>query len=878
MEYMGLNQIRQEFLNFFKSKDHLIMKSFPLVPKNDKSLLLINAGMAPLKPYFTGQEIPPNKRVATCQKCVRTGDIDRVGKTARHGTFFEMLGNFSFGDYFKEEIIPWSWEFVTEVLKLPKDRLWVTIYKDDDEAFEIWNKKVGLSPERIVRMGKEDNFWEHGQGPCGPCSEIYFDRGEDKGCGKPGCSIGCDCDRFMEFWNLVFTQFEGDGEGNYTKLPKPNIDTGMGLERMAVIMQGVDSIFEVDTLKNILKEVCSAAGTEYGRDHNRDISLRLITDHIRSVTFMVSDGILPSNEGRGYVLRRLLRRAARHGKLLGIQDAYLYKLCDVVIENSKDAYPELWEKRDYIKKVIKIEEERFDETIDQGIGILNDYIKNLKDEGKNILTGDKAFKLYDTYGFPVELTIEMLEEQGMGVDLDGFNKEMEEQKVRARSAREETNYMGADADVYTTLDAAISTVFSGYSTTTSQGRVLVVVKDNSVADTASKGDSVSIILDNTPFYAEMGGQVGDTGVIEGEGFRMIVSDCKKTHNGKVIHIGQIAEGKIKTGDIVTAIVDESRRQDIARNHTATHILHAALRQVLGSHVEQAGSLVTPERLRFDFTHFEAVSPDDLKKIEVLVNSKIMDSLNVDVVETSLDTARSMGATALFGEKYGSIVRVVSVGDYSMELCGGTHVKNSSSIGMFKILSEGGVAAGVRRIEALTGYGALKYVDELESTLRDTASILKTSTRDILKRAETLVSEIREKEKEIEMLKSKMSAGISDDIISTAKDIKGVKVVTATVDMDAEALRDLGDKLRDKLGKSLVVLASLKDGKILFTAMASKDAVASGIHCGNIIREVAKTAGGGGGGKPDVAQAGGKDVGKVDEALKIVYSLAEKMIK
>lgn len=878
MEYMGLNQIRQEFLNFFKSKDHLIMKSFPLVPKNDKSLLLINAGMAPLKPYFTGQEIPPNKRVATCQKCVRTGDIDRVGKTARHGTFFEMLGNFSFGDYFKEEIIPWSWEFVTEVLKLPKDRLWVTIYKDDDEAFEIWNKKVGLSPERIVRMGKEDNFWEHGQGPCGPCSEIYFDRGEDKGCGKPGCSIGCDCDRFMEFWNLVFTQFEGDGEGNYTRLPKPNIDTGMGLERMAVIMQGVDSIFEVDTLKNILKEVCSAAGTEYGRDHNRDISLRLITDHIRSVTFMVSDGILPSNEGRGYVLRRLLRRAARHGKLLGIQDAYLYKLCDVVIENSKDAYPELWEKRDYIKKVIKLEEERFDETIDQGIGILNDYIKNLKDEGKNILTGDKAFKLYDTYGFPVELTIEMLEEQGMGVDLDGFNKEMEEQKVRARSAREETNYMGADADVYTTLDAAISTVFSGYSTTTSQGRVLVVVKDNSVADTASKGDSVSIILDNTPFYAEMGGQVGDTGVIEGEGFRMIVSDCKKTHNGKVIHIGQIAEGKIKTGDIVTAIVDESRRQDIARNHTATHILHAALRQVLGSHVEQAGSLVTPERLRFDFTHFEAVSPDDLKKIEVLVNSKIMDSLNVDVVETSLDTARSMGATALFGEKYGSIVRVVSVGDYSMELCGGTHVKNSSSIGMFKILSEGGVAAGVRRIEALTGYGALKYVDELESTLRDTASILKTSTRDILKRAETLVSEIREKEKEIEMLKSKMSAGISDDIISTAKDIKGVKVVTATVDMDAEALRDLGDKLRDKLGKSLVVLASLKDGKILFTAMASKDAVASGIHCGNIIREVAKTAGGGGGGKPDVAQAGGKDVGKVDEALKIVYSLAEKMIK
>lgn len=878
MEKMGLNEIRQQFLDFFKSKGHMVLPSFSLVPKNDKSLLLINAGMAPLKPYFTGQEVPPKSRVTTCQKCIRTGDIERVGKTARHATFFEMLGNFSFGDYFKSEVIPWAWEFATEVLKLPKDRLWVTIYQDDDEAFEIWNKKVGVPAERIVRMGKEDNFWEIGQGPCGPCSEIYFDRGPEKGCGRPDCKIGCDCDRFMEFWNLVFTQFDRDEEGNYNRLAKPNIDTGMGLERMAVIMQGVDSIFEIDTMKNILEKVCQVSGVEYGRDEKNDMSIRLITDHIRSVTFMVSDGIMPSNEGRGYVLRRLLRRAARHGKLLGIKGPYLYNLCDVVIENSGNAYPELKEKKEYIKKVIKLEEERFDETIDQGIGILDEYIRQLKEEGKNILSGDKAFKLYDTYGFPVELTVEMLDDYGFTVDIEGFNREMEEQKVRARSAREETNYMGTDMDVYATLPAEITTTFTGYGSTDGKGKVLVIVKDGTIADSAEAGSDISLILDSTSFYAEMGGQVGDTGIIEGDGFEMEVNDCKKTPNGKVIHTGKVKNGIIHKGDYVETHVDKERRMDIARNHTATHLLHGALRKILGTHVEQAGSLVTPERLRFDFTHFEAMTHEDLKKVESLVNSKIMESLKVETIETSLNEARSMGAMALFGEKYGSIVRVVKVGDFSMELCGGTHVSSSSSIGMFKIISEGGVAAGIRRIEAVTGYGALRYVDELEETIREVASVLKTPVRDVAKKAEALLSEVKDKEKEIEALKSKVASNITEDIASSARDIKGIKVVTASVDMDADAMRELGDKLRDKLGKSLIVLASSNGSKVIFISMASKDAVSAGIHCGNLIREVAKTAGGSGGGKPDMAQAGGKEPGKIADALNSVYDIIQKMVK
>ncbi|SEF81035.1 alanyl-tRNA synthetase [Caloramator fervidus] len=877
MNYMGVNEIREKYLSFFESKGHLRLPSFSLIPKNDKSLLLINAGMAPLKPYFTGQEIPPSKRITTCQKCIRTGDIERVGKTARHATFFEMLGNFSFGDYFKEEVIPWAWEFVTEVLKLPKERLWITIYEDDDEAFEIWNKKVGVPAERIVRMGKEDNFWEIGVGPCGPCSEIYFDRGEDKGCRKPTCGIGCDCDRFVEFWNLVFTQFDKDEEGNYHRLENPNIDTGMGLERIATIMQGVDSIFEIDTMKNILNKVCEIANYKYGTDEKKDVSVRVITDHIRSVVFMVSDGVLPSNEGRGYVLRRLLRRAARHGKLLGINGAFLWEICDVVIENSKDVYKELEEKREYIKRIIKVEEERFDETIDQGMNILEEYIAELKKENKNILDGEKAFKLYDTYGFPIELTLEILQENGMGVDIDGFNKEMEIQKERARSAREETNYMGTDMDVYMTLPAEINTVFDGYNNTISKGKILVIVKDGNIVDFANEGDNVELILDRTSFYAEMGGQVGDTGIIEGEGFKVEVKDTKKTANNKVIHIGKVIEGRLEKEKEVTTIVDKERRMDIARNHTATHLLHKALKDVLGNHVNQAGSLVAPDRLRFDFTHFDALSTEDLKRVEDLVNSKIMESLEVETVETTLDEAKKMGATALFDEKYANIVRVVKVGDYSMELCGGTHVLNTSVIGLFKITSEGGVASGVRRIEAVTGKNALRYIESLENMLKDVAVILKTNVKDIPRRVEVLVNELKEKEREIDALKSKIAKDAAMNLINEAKDVKGVKVITASFDLDMEALRELGDKLKEKLDTCLVVLASTKDDKVGFVAMATKNAVSKGIHAGNIIREVAKIAGGGGGGRPDMAQAGGKDKSKVKEALDTVYALVEQIL-
>lgn len=878
MEKMGLNQIREKYLKFFESKEHLVLPSFSLIPRNDKSLLLISAGMAPLKPYFTGQEIPPSKRVTTCQKCIRTGDIERVGKTARHATFFEMLGNFSFGDYFKESAIPWSWEFVTEVLKLPKDKLWITIYLDDDEAFEIWNKKVGIPPERVVRMGKEDNFWEIGVGPCGPCSEIYFDRGESKGCGKPDCAIGCDCDRFVEFWNLVFTQFDRDEEGNYNRLAKPNIDTGMGLERIATIMQGVDTIFEVDTMKNILDEVSKVAEVKYGEDSKRDSSLRLITDHIRSVTFMVSDGIIPSNEGRGYVLRRLLRRAARHGKLLGVEKSFLWDLCDVVIENSSKAYPELEEKKEYIKKVIKLEEERFAETIDQGINILSDYVKELKSQDKTVLSGDKVFKLYDTYGFPVELTLEILEETSMAVDLDGFNREMNAQRERARSAREETNFMGSDVDIYSTLPADMLTRFSGYNNTISSGKVLAVIRNNQIIEQASEGEDVTVVLDNTSFYPEMGGQIGDKGYIEGANSRVEVLNCRKTTNGKILHFGKILNGTVSVKDNVTTIVDIERRTDIERNHTATHLLHTALRHVLGNHVEQSGSLVTEDRLRFDFTHFEALSPESLKKVEKLVNDKIMESLSLNAIETSIDEARRMGAMALFGEKYGALVRVVKAGDFSMELCGGTHVANTSVIGLFKVISEGGIAAGVRRIEAITGKGVLQYIESQDNTLKEIASVLKTTPRDIAKRAEAVMLELKEKDKEIDNLRLKMTADTAGSLIESAREIKGVKVITASVALDVDGLRNLGDKLKDKLGKSIVVLASNKDNKITFISMSSKDAISAGAHSGNIIKEVAKIAGGGGGGKPEMAQAGGKDPNKINEALDAVYNIVENMIK
>lgn len=878
MEKIGLNEIRQKYLEFFQSKNHLVMPSFSLVPRNDKSLLLINAGMAPLKPYFTGQEIPPSKRVATCQKCIRTGDIERVGKTSRHATFFEMLGNFSFGDYFKEEVIPWAWEFVTEVLKISKDRLYVTIYLDDDEAYEIWSTKTDIDPSRIFRLGKEDNFWEHGSGPCGPCSEIHYDRGEGKLNNLEEFTKAQDEDRVIEFWNLVFTQFDKDDEGNYNRLKNPNIDTGMGLERISTILQGVNSIFEVDTIKNILAKVCSAAQKQYGKDGKADVSLRLITDHIRSVTFMVSDGILPSNEGRGYVLRRLLRRAARHGKLLGIREAFLYELCDVVIENSKYAYPELEEKRDMIKKILKLEEERFDETIDQGMSILNQYIAELKDAGKKVLSGDKTFKLYDTYGFPVELTQEILEEQGIELDMLGFNNEMQEQRIRAREAREQTNYMGRDIDVYSTLDPRIETAFSGYEGTESSGRILVIVKDGDIVEKASSGDNVSLILDNTSFYAEMGGQVGDHGIIESDNAQVEVTDCRKTPNGKVIHLGTVKKGSISTGDNVKTIVDNIRRMDIARNHTATHLLHAALKQVLGSHVEQAGSLVAPDRLRFDFTHYEAVNQKDLSRVEEIVNDKIFESMDVNTIETCIDEARKMGATALFGEKYGDTVRVVRAGNFSMELCGGTHVKNTSAIGIFKIISEGGVAAGVRRIEAVTGKGTLALINNIEKILNDAASLLRSSVKDVPKKVEALSAELKEREKEIEELKSKIAADAVQDIVNKAVEIGGVKVVTAAANLDIDSLRSLSDKLKSKLGKSVVVLGSVKDGKVTFIAAASRDAVECGIHAGNIVKEVAKIAGGSGGGKPEMAQAGGKNPEKVDDALKAVYDTVEKMIK
>lgn len=878
MEKIGLNEIREGFLKFFESKAHLVIPSYSLVPRNDKSLLLINAGMAPLKSYFTGLETPPNRRMATCQKCIRTGDIDRVGRTSRHATFFEMLGNFSFGDYFKSEVIPWAWEFVTEVLKMPKDRLYVTIYLDDDEAYEIWSSKTDIDPVRIFRLGKEDNFWEHGQGPCGPCSEIHFLRYGEEIKSLEEFITASDEDRVIEFWNLVFTQFDKDENGNYNRLQNPNIDTGMGLERVSALVQGVDSIFEIDTMKNILNSVCTSAGKVYGKSAKDDISLRIITDHIRSVVFMVSDGILPSNEGRGYVLRRLLRRAARHGRLLGIQGLFLHELCDIVIKNSQNAYPVLDEKQEYIKKIIKLEEERFGETIDQGMGILNQYIDDLKMCNKKVLSGEKAFKLYDTYGFPIELTSEILGEYGFELDMEGFNSEMQEQRRRARAARGETNYMGRELDIYSTIDPGIQTLFSGYDRTSSSGKISLIIRDGDIVESASEGDDVAVILDNTTFYAEMGGQVGDTGIISGKGFKIEITDCRKTPNNKVIHIGRILEGTISIGDNAACDIDTVRRMGISRNHTATHLLHSALKQVLGSHVEQAGSLVTPDRLRFDFSHFEAVKPEELSRVEEIVNEKILDSMDVNTVETCIDEARRMGATALFGEKYGDSVRVVKAGDFSMELCGGTHVKNTSSIGMFKIISESGVAAGVRRIEGVTGKGALSYVDGIESIIKELSASLKAPARELPKKIESLSTELKEKEKEIEKLNSKMALSTAEDIINNARDIKGVKVVSSIANLDAEGLRNLGDRLRDKLGKSVIVLSSNLNGKIIFMAASSSEAIKCGAHAGNIVKEVASIAGGGGGGKPEMAQAGGKFPDKIDDALKSVYDIVEKMIK
>ncbi len=879
MKKLGLNEIRERYLRFFESKEHLRLPSFPLVPQNDPSVLLINAGMTPLKPYFTGQETPPKKRMTTCQKCIRTPDIERVGKTARHATFFEMLGNFSFGDYFKKEAAKWAWEFITEDMEMPKDRLWVSIYEEDDEALGIWTKEVGVDANRIVRLGKADNFWEHGLGPCGPCSEVYFDRGEEAGCKSPDCAVGCDCDRFVEFWNLVFTQFDKDEKGNYNLLPKPNIDTGMGLERLAAIMQGVGSIFEVDTIRNIMEHVSKISGVEYGGDSKKDISLRVITDHIRSTVFMVSDGMLPSNEGRGYVLRRLLRRAARHGKLIGIDRTFLWELAGTVISESSDAYPELREKSDYIKKVIRIEEERFDETVDQGLVILNQYIEDIKRKGENVLSGELAFKLYDTYGFPIDLTREILGEQNIEIDEQGFGKEMENQRERARSARHEGDTSAWGGDIFSKLDKDISTIFVGYSELCAEAKVIAIAKEDESVRNASDVEMVSVILDITPFYGESGGQVGDIGTIKNENATIKVTDCKKLGEGKIIHICEVVSGIISVGDSVIASVDVERRKAIMRNHTSTHLLQKALKKVLGDHVNQSGSLVQQDKLRFDFTHFSPMTEEEVERVEREVNDKIMDSLEVEAMEKPINEAKIMGATALFGEKYGDVVRLIKVDDYSLELCGGCHLSNTSQAGLFKITSETGVAAGVRRIEALTGKSALEFYKNREQMLGEAAQVLKCGINDITKKAETIVSELKNTNKELEALRGKLAGGMVDDIIATSNIVNGVKVISSKIEgMNNDSLRELGDKLREKIGSGVIVLASGFEGKVSIVAMATKDAVSKGVHAGNIIKEVAKTTGGGGGGRPDMAQAGGKDATKIDEALAIVGDLVSRQIE
>ena len=855
------------FLEFFESKGHLAMKSFSLVPHNDKSLLLINSGMAPLKPYFTGQEIPPRKRVTTCQKCIRTGDIENVGKTARHGTFFEMLGNFSFGDYFKEEAIHWTWEFLTDVVGLDPDRLYPSVYVDDDEAFEIWNKKMGIPAERIFKFGKEDNFWEHGSGPCGPCSEVYYDRGEKYGCGKPDCTVGCDCDRYMEIWNDVFTQFDNDGEGHYSELEQKNIDTGMGLERLASVVQDVDSIFDVDTIKALRDHVCRLAKKEYGKEYKDDVSIRVITDHIRSVTFMISDGIMPSNEGRGYVLRRLLRRACRHGRLLGIHKGFLPELAESVIAGSKDGYPELEEKREFILKVISKEEEQFNKTIDQGLGILSDMIADMETKGEKTLNGEDAFRLYDTYGFPLDLTKEILEEKDLDVDEEGFHACMEVQRKKARDAREVTNYMGADVTVYESIDPSVTSTFVGYDNLTYGSDVTVLTTEDEIVEALSEGQRGTIFVQETPFYATSGGQEADTGYIrtaEGE-FR--VEDTVKLLGGKIGHIGVMTKGMIKSGDKVTLEVDAKKRALSARNHSATHLLQKALRTVLGTHVEQAGSSVNEDRLRFDFTHFSAMTAEELKKVEDIVNEQISKGLDVIVKNMPIEEAKKTGAQALFGEKYGDIVRIVNMSDFSIEFCGGTHVKNTSEIMAFKIISETGVAAGVRRIEALTSDGLMKYYAQIEETLKNAAHLVKATPENLADKITHLMAENKALHGEVESLKSKMAQEAAGDVMDQVTEIKGVKLLAARLDgIDMNGLRDLGDQFKAKLGDGVVVLASANDGKVSLMVTATDGAMKQGAHAGNLVKAIAGCVGGGGGGRPNMAQAGGKNPAGIPDAL------------
>ena len=868
MTKYGVNELRKMFLEFFESKGHLKMNSFSLVPHNDNSLLLINSGMAPLKPYFTGQEIPPRRRVTTCQKCIRTGDIENIGKTARHGTFFEMLGNFSFGDYFKSEAIHWSWEFLTEVVGLDADRLYPSVYENDDEAFEIWNREMNIPAERIFKFGKADNFWEHGAGPCGPCSEIYYDRGEKYGCGQPGCTVGCECDRYMEIWNNVFTQFDNDGKGNYEELTQKNIDTGMGLERLASVVQDVDSIFDVDTIFALRSKVCELCGATYKEDAKKDVSIRIITDHIRSSTFMISDGIMPSNEGRGYVLRRLIRRAARHGRILGIDGKFLAKLSETVIEGSKDGYPELEEKKAMIFKVLTEEENKFNKTIDQGLAILAEMEAEMEKAGTKTLSGENAFKLYDTYGFPMDLTKEILEEKGMDIDEDGFKCQMEEQKKKARDARKVTNYMGADVTVYESIDPAITSKFVGYDKTEYTSKISVLTTETELCEALTEGLVGTIIVDETPFYATMGGQNGDKGVITTATAEFVVEDTIKLLGGKIGHVGKVTKGMLAVGEEVKLSVDKTLRADTCKNHSATHLLQKALRTVLGSHVEQQGSLVTPDRLRFDFTHFQALTEDELREVESIVNEHIAMGLTVDTKEMTLEEAKKTGAMALFSEKYGETVRVVNMGDYSIELCGGTHVANTGNISLFKIVSESGIAAGVRRIEALTGNGVLKFYADMEKVLKDACRAAKSDESALVKKIESLHEEIKTLHSENDKLKDKLANNSLGDVMNNATEVNGFKVLATKVEgVDMNGLRTLGDNLKDKLGSGIVVLASATDGKVNLLAMATDDAVKAGAHAGNLIKAIAPTVGGGGGGRPNMAQAGGKNPEGIEEALK-----------
>ena len=879
MQKYGVNELRRMFLEFFESKGHLAMKSFSLVPHNDNSLLLINSGMAPLKPYFTGQEIPPRRRVCTCQKCIRTGDIENIGKTARHGTFFEMLGNFSFGDYFKTEAIHWSWEFLTEVVCLEASRLYPSIYLDDEEAFKIWNEEIGIPADRIFRFGREDNFWEHGAGPCGPCSEIYYDRGEKYGCGKPGCTVGCECDRYIEVWNNVFSQFNNDGHGNYTDLVQKNIDTGMGLERLAVVVQDVDSLFTIDTNKALLDRVCALAGKEYQKDHDTDVSLRIVTDHIKSCTFMISDGIMPSNEGRGYVLRRLLRRAARHGRKLGMEGKFLANLSDTVIALSKDGYPELEEKKVMIFKVLTEEEDKFNKTIDQGLAILSDMEEEMKKNGASVLPGSDAFKLYDTYGFPLDLTREILEEKNFRVDEDGFAACMKEQKEKARKARKTTNYMGADVTVYQSIDPSVTSEFVGYDRLVHDSKITVLTTEDEIVEALTDGQRGTILVEETPFYATMGGQQADIGRIVSENGTFIVEDTIKLQGGKVGHAGVMTSGMFQVGETVTLKVDEENRALTARNHSATHLLHKALRTVLGEHVEQAGSLVTCDRLRFDFTHFSAMTPEEIRQVEEIVNKEIRAGLEVHTDIMSLEEAKKTGAMALFGEKYGDTVRVVKMGDFSTELCGGTHVDNTASISSFKILSEAGIAAGVRRIEALTSDGLLSHYEAVETELSEAAAAAKTTPNALTAKIEAMMEEIKALHSENEKLKSKLAKEAMGDVLDQAKEVKGVKVLAVRADgVDMNGLRNLGDQLKEKIGEGVIVIASVLDGKVNLMATATDGAQRRGAHAGNLIKAIAGLVGGGGGGRPNMAQAGGKNPEGVVLALEKVTDVVSEQIK